>query len=115
MKGNKGKRKPKEWLNLTHPKTGEEIRCQVLLNMDLVAIDHAAQGGEEQLRGEEAWSGGADKLTKPKRPPTSFNPWNPMGWVRFLIYKYKYKVYCCCCCTLLIAILVLFLRFYVLG
>ena len=32
MKGNKGRGKPKEWLSLTHPNTGEEIRAKVLPN-----------------------------------------------------------------------------------
>ena len=90
---------------------------KVLLDMDLVAVDYAAKNsksGEEQKAEMDAYSSGDNILQKPKRPPTSFHPLNPIGMLRWLIYKYKYKVYCCCFCTILIALLLLFVKFYLL-
>jgi len=117
MKGRKPRGKPKEYLSLTHPKTGDDVRCKVLLDMDLIAVDYAARddpNGLEQFSGEKAFSGGAEQLKRPKRPPTSFNPLNPIGWIRFLFYKYKYYCICCCCCIILIIALYLVLQFVVL-
>eukprot|EP01006_Ploeotia_vitrea_P058480 TRINITY_DN69514_c0_g1_i1.p1 TRINITY_DN69514_c0_g1~~TRINITY_DN69514_c0_g1_i1.p1 ORF type:complete len:299 (-),score=23.49 TRINITY_DN69514_c0_g1_i1:9-872(-) len=110
-KDEKGRPGP-QWIDLKHPRTGDEIQAKVEIDMHIRPME--GENKRKLLLGREGWTGGHDPTGKPSWPPTDFYPWNPCGWAKYFAWKYKWKCYICCCSCLLIVLGIILLYFFVL-
>ena len=102
-----------KWINLTHPKTGEETMAQLSVHMEIVSKELVAEQEDDGcLEGEDAWgqvttwptrklsdlseaqrsSKKVISISKPNRPPTDFWPFNVLAWGRWCMYRHYWKI-----------------------